>query len=309
MEKKKKKNLLVILGPTGIGKSHLAIKVAEKLSGEIISGDSMQVYCGMDIGTAKVSLEEQNLIPHHLIDIRNPDEEYSVVDFCQEADQKVREIFARGNIPIIAGGTGLYLQAFLEGYDFSDAPEDKAFRDQLLAAEKKNPGQLYQELEGKDPQTASKIEPHNIRRVIRALENIKHGTSLSDQKKEHWLYSSWVIGLRTDREKLYNRINQRVEIMMNEGWMEECRRLLENTSLSTTALQAIGYREIFEGIKKGIATKDLIEPIQQKTRQFAKRQLTWYRRMEYIEWIDVDENTDWDLIADMICSEWYRKCK
>lgn len=304
-----KKNLLVILGPTGIGKSHLAIKVAEKLSGEIISGDSMQVYRGMDIGTAKVSREEQDLIPHHLIDIRDPDEEYSVVDFCKEADEKVHEILGRGKLPIIAGGTGLYLQAFLEGYDFSDAPEDKAFRDQLSLIEEKNPGKLYQDLKEKDPQTASKIEPHNIRRVIRALENIEHGTTLSEEKKEHWINSSWVIGLRTDREKLYNRINQRVEAMINEGWVEECQRLLEKGSLSVTALQAIGYREIFDGIKKGIKTKDLIEPIQQKTRQFAKRQLTWYRRMEYIDWIDVDEKTDWNLIADMICTEWYRKCK
>lgn len=305
----KKKNLLVILGPTGIGKSHLAIKVAERLSGEVISGDSMQVYRGMDIGTAKVSIEEQKLIPHHLIDIRDPKEEYSVVDFCQEANQKIEEIIKRDKVPIIAGGTGLYLQAFLEGYDFSDAPEDKEFRDQLSLIEEKNPGELYRELQGKDPETASKIEPQNIRRVIRALENIKHGTTLSDQKREHWVNSSWVIGLRTDREKLYHRINQRVEAMINEGWIEECKKLLADFPLSDTALQAIGYREIFDGLKNEIEPKDLIERIQQRTRQFAKRQLTWYRRMDYIHWIDVNEKTDWDLTADGICTEWYRKCK
>lgn len=304
-----KKNLLVILGPTGIGKSHLAIKVAERLSGEIISGDSMQVYRGMDIGTAKVSAEEQKAIPHHLIDIRDPKEEYSVVDFCQEAKQKIEEIIKRNKVPIIAGGTGLYLQALLEGYDFSDAPEDKDFRDRLFLVEEENPGELYRELEEKDPETALKIEPHNIRRVIRALENIKHGTKLSNQKKEQWVNSSWVIGLRTDREKLYHRINQRVETMINEGWIEECEKLLSAFSLSDTALQAIGYREIFDGLKKGLEPMELIERIQQRTRQFAKRQLTWYRRMEYIAWIDVDEKTDWNLIADEICREWYRKCK
>lgn len=304
-----KKNLLVILGPTGIGKSHLSIKVAERLSGEVISGDSMQVYRGMDIGTAKVSLEEQELIPHHFIDIRDSSEEYSVVDFCQEANKKVQEILDRGKVPIIAGGTGLYLQAFLEGYHFSNAPEDKEFRNQLSLIEKRNPGGLYQELKEKDPQIALKIEPHNVRRVIRALENIKHGTTLSDQKTEHWINSSWVIGLKTDRGRLYNRINQRVESMMKEGWLEECRNLLENSSLSVTALQAIGYREIFDGIKKGKEIKDITESIQQRTRQFAKRQLTWYRRMNYIQWIDVDEKIDWNLIVDWICTEWYRKCK
>lgn len=305
----KKKNLLVILGPTGIGKSHLAIKVAERLSGEVISGDSMQVYRGMDIGTAKVSVEEQKMIPHHLIDIRDPEEEYSVVDFCQEAKQKIEEIIKRNKVPIIAGGTGLYLQALLEGYDFSDAPEDKEFRDRLSLVEEKNPGELYRELKEKDLETALKIEPHNIRRVIRALENIRHGTKLSNQKKEKWIHSSWVIGLRTDREKLYHRINQRVEMMINNGWIEECRELLDKSSLSDTALQAIGYREIFDGIKKGVEPRELIECIQQRTRQFAKRQLTWYRRMDYISWIDVDEKTDWNLTADGICREWYRKCK
>ena len=300
--------LLVIIGPTGVGKSHLAIKVAQCIGGEIISGDSMQVYRGMDIGTAKVTPEEQQLVPHHLIDIRDLNEEYSVVDFCQEAKEKIYEIHSRGKVPIIAGGTGLYIQAFLEEYEFSDVCEDPDFRAVMEERAKQDPESLYQELVAKDPAIAAEIEPNNIRRVIRALENIEAGKSLSREKKEGWLEQAWVIGLNMERSAMYERINYRVESMIENGWIDECRGLLKsNVPLSQSALQAIGYKEIFSVLKNNENNHFLIEEIQKRTRNFAKRQVTWFRRMNYIDWFQVEMDTNWDVLCDEICENWKSK--
>ena len=290
----KKIPVIVILGPTGLGKSDLGIGLAELIGGEIISGDSMQVYRGMDIGTGKVSPSEQEQVAHHLIDIKNPDEEYSVADFCVQADQLIRQITERGRVPIIVGGTGLYLQALIEGYEFSSVPENKEFRSQLEKRALDNSRELYEELRKKDPEIAKEIEPENVRRVIRALENIESGQTLSRKKAEDYPYDHWIIGLTGPREFMYDRINQRVDGMIQAGWVEECEELMRKSSaFSKNALQAIGYKEIVECIKNNhIIDSTIIEKIKQRTRNFAKRQVTWFKRMDYIQWVEVNQTTE-----------------
>jgi tRNA dimethylallyltransferase len=304
----KKASILVILGPTGIGKSGLALKVAERINGEILSGDSMQVYHNMDIGTAKVTLEEQKMIPHHLIDIRDISEEYNVVDFCEEANKLIAEIEVRGKVPIIAGGTGLYIQALLEGYQFSEVSKNENFRKELEERAQIKPQSLYQELQEKDPINSQYIDPNNIRRIIRALENISVGKGISREKSSELVFDGYVFGLSMDRNKMYDRINKRVDKMISEGWIDECKKLLPfRSTFSQNALQAIGYKEIFQGLETDGIDTELIDKIKQRTRQFAKRQLTWFRRMEYITWLEIDEEQDFDKLADRVASQWLEK--
>ena len=307
----KKTPVIVILGPTGIGKSDLGIRLAELIGGEIISGDSMQVYRGMDIGTGKVTPREQEQVVHHLIDIKNPDEEYSVADFCIEADQLIRQITERGKVPIIVGGTGLYLQALIEGYEFSSVPENKEFRSQLEERALDNSKELYEELRKKDPEIAKEIEPENVRRVIRALENLEFGQSLSRKKAASHPYDHWIIGLTGPRDFMYDRINQRVDLMIKSGWAEECADLIgKSIDFSKNALQAIGYKEIFECIKNNhVIDSMIIEKIKQRTRNFAKRQVTWFKRMDYIHWIEIDQKTERSKILTDLVFYWENNYK
>jgi tRNA dimethylallyltransferase len=307
----KKTPVIVILGPTGIGKSDLGIRLAELIGGEIISGDSMQVYRGMDIGTGKVTPIEQEQVVHHLIDIKNPDEEYSVADFCIEADKLIRQITERGKVPIIVGGTGLYLQALIEGYEFSSVPENKEFRNQLEERALDNSKELYEELRKKDPEIAKEIEPENVRRVIRALENLEFGQSLSRKKAASPPYDHWIIGLTGPREFMYDRINQRVDLMIKAGWAEECADLIgKSIDFSKNALQAIGYKEIFECIKNNhVIDSMIIEKIKQRTRNFAKRQVTWFKRMDYIHWIEIDQKTEGSKILTDLVFYWENNYK
>lgn len=301
--KENKPEFIVILGATGIGKSSLGIQLAQCLQGEIISGDSMQVYRGMDIGTGKVTSEEQRLIPHHLIDIRSPNEEYSVVDFCKEAEIAMEAIQSRGKIPIIVGGTGLYIQAFLENYQFSEIGHQKSFRMELEEQEERDPGSLYVTLCGKDAALAKEIEPQNLRRVIRALETLEFGSSLSREKKSDRVSKAWVLGLRGERGWMYERINQRVDEMARLGWERECQNLWDEygETLSANALQAIGYQEIFRMVeKKQSVDQNCLDEIKQRTRRFAKRQVTWFKRMPYIEWLDIDSSINWSFLTNQL---------
>ncbi|WP_310170238.1 tRNA (adenosine(37)-N6)-dimethylallyltransferase MiaA [Neobacillus niacini] len=289
-----KQKLLVIIGPTAVGKTKLSIEMAKKLDGEIISGDSMQIYRGMDIGTAKIKPEEMEGIPHHLIDIRDPDETFSVAEFQLLVREKIREIAEKGKLPIIVGGTGLYIQSVIYDYQFSDAAADDEFRMQLEERAKNEGAEvLHQELTEIDPGSAAQIHPNNVRRVIRALE-IYHrtGKTMSDVQSEQQpdlLYETALIGLTMDREKLYERINQRVDLMMEEGLLSEVKHLHDQGLRDCQSIQAIGYKEIYDYLDGKISLEQAVESLKQNSRRYAKRQLTWFRNKMGVEWFDVTD--------------------
>ena len=298
--KEKKDRLIVILGPTAVGKTALSIALAKELGTEIISGDSMLVYKGFDIGSAKPRQEEQEGVPHHLIDIREPWENYGVTDFVSEAAHCIREINARGKIPILAGGTGLYVKALLEGYEFNDTDGHEEYRAYLEElGRKKGKEYVHNLLSEVDPQSAERLHVNDFRRVIRALE-VQHfgGEQISQRRqagngelsREELCYETIVMGLERDRQELYERINRRVELMFEAGLEDEVRRLLEGgLARDTQAMKGIGYKETASYLSGEMSREEAIELIQKSTRHFAKRQLTWYRKMPYIEWLAADQ--------------------
>jgi tRNA dimethylallyltransferase len=291
--------LIAVLGPTAVGKTKISIALAQRLGTEIISGDSMLIYRGMDIGTAKPTTQERCGIKHHLIDILEPDEEYSVVDFQQQASIIIDRLNTQGKIPILAGGTGLYSKALLEGYQFHEIPSDEAYRTYLteMALQQGNE-QVHTLLATVDPLTARRLHVNDLRRIIRSLE-IHHLTQIGkyvpaveqrDLRPAELHYEAFVIGLTMNRSLLYDRINQRVELMITAGLVEEVTDLLA-TGLPVTAqsMQAIGYKEIADYLQGNMDLDKTVQTIKQATRNFAKRQLTWYRKMPYIHWFAVDE--------------------
>ncbi|MBG9589114.1 tRNA (adenosine(37)-N6)-dimethylallyltransferase MiaA [Cytobacillus firmus] len=292
-----KEKLAVLIGPTAVGKTKLSILLAKRFNAEIISGDSMQIYKRMDIGTAKVKEEEMEGIPHHLIDIKNPEESFSAAEFQELVRSKITEITSRGKLPIIVGGTGLYIQSVIYDYQFSDAPSDEEFRKILEErAEREGNNVIYEELLEIDPESAEKIHPNNIRRVIRALE-IYHctGKTMSQyQEKQNpeLLYDMALIGLTMDRETLYDRINQRVDIMMQEGLLEEVRSLFDNGLMDCQSIQAIGYKELYDYFNGRVSFEDAVENLKQNSRRYAKRQLTWFRNKMNVEWFDMSDSVD-----------------
>ena len=295
-----KEKLVVILGPTATGKSNLAIQIAKHLHGEIISGDSMLVYQGMNIGTAKPSKEELQEVPHHLVDILPPDASFNVVDFVTAAQKLITEINARGHLPIIAGGTGLYIKALLEGYSFTAVDENTELRAQLeKEAEEVGPEALYQKLVELDPEAAKIIHPNNVRRVIRALEAASLGGHVSQEKtsEEISLYDAKVFGLTMERDFLYERINKMVDAMLALGLEEEVKNLLaKGISPDSQSMQAIGYRQMVWYLKEGMEKELAIEKLKQATRNFAKRQLTWYKKMPYVHWFTVGRDLNYEEI-------------
>lgn len=289
-----KDKIIVIVGPTAVGKTQLSIKLAKSFKGEIINGDSMQVYRGLDIGTAKVTQKETEGIVHHLIDIKDPDEPYTVSDFKRDAGEKIKEITEKGKVPIIAGGTGLYIESLL--YDISHggmAKPDADFRqemDELMNLKGKD--HLHSLLEEKDKKAAEAIHPNNVRRVIRALEVIyKTGEPFSNyqsEKQKEPVYDALVIGLTTDRPALYERINQRVDLMMKSGLMEEAETVLKNVPEDAQSLKGIGYKEFALYFKGRDELQSAVETVKQHSRNYAKRQLTWFRnRFEVDVWADL----------------------
>lgn len=291
--------LIVLLGPTAVGKTKLSIALAQRLSTEIISGDSMLIYRGMDIGTAKPTTEEQAGITHHLIDILEPNEEYSVVDFQQQSSAIIKFLNNQGKIPILAGGTGLYVKALLEGYQFNEIPSDEAYRAYLteIALQQGNE-HLHALLVNVDPAAANRLHVNDLRRIIRSLE-IHHLTQTgkyrpnadrTSLKQEELQYETIVIGLTMNRSLLYERINQRVDLMITAGLVEEVIKLLEKgLSVEAQSMQAIGYKEVLAYLQGKATLANTVQTIKQSTRNFAKRQLTWYRKMPYIQWFAVDE--------------------
>lgn len=289
-----KQKLLVIIGPTAVGKTKLSIELAKRYNGEIISGDSMQIYRGMDIGTAKIKVEEMEGIPHHLIDIKEPDESFSVAEFQELVRAKISEITSRGKLPIIVGGTGLYIQAVIYDYQFSEAPADEKFRLQLEDRAKEIGNEaLHHELTQIDPESAGQIHPNNVRRVIRALE-IYHCTGkimseYQNNQQPDLLYETALIGLTMEREKLYERINTRVEMMMSEGLLEEVSSLHKQGLRECQSIQAIGYKEIYDFLDERVSLEESLENLKQNSRRYAKRQLTWFRNKMEVKWYDMTD--------------------
>ncbi|MFD2673012.1 tRNA (adenosine(37)-N6)-dimethylallyltransferase MiaA [Marinicrinis sediminis] len=290
-----KPKLVVLLGPTAAGKTNLSLSLAEKLNGEIISGDSMQVYRGMDIGTAKASEEERSRVPHHLIDIRNPDEGYSVSEFQQMAKAHIADIQQRGKLPFIVGGTGLYIESVCYEFEFSEVDSDPAFRARMQElADLEGPEALHQQLERVDPERARGIHANDTRRVIRALE-IQHvsgktATEYLQGQKKVSPYDLCIIGLTMNRQKLYQRIEWRIDQMLEEGLLEEVRQLIaQGYDHPMVSMQALGYKEMMAYLKGGLSYEQAVELLKRDTRRFAKRQLSWFRRMKDVIWHDVTE--------------------
>lgn len=284
----KKTPVVVIVGPTAVGKTKTGIELAKAFDGEIVSGDSVQVYRGMDIGSAKVTKEEAEGIPHHLIDICDPDDAMSVAMFQTLARAAIDDIYARGKLPIIVGGTGLYIRSILYDYEFVEQPVDEALRAELERfAEVEGREALHQRLVQLDPERAATIHPNNVRRVVRALEVAMQGdTQTTDSApSEHYDFRLFV--LHADREILYDRINQRVDAMMEAGLVEEVERLLAQGYRDTQAMRAIGYKEMIPFIDGKMSKENAIDLLKQHTRQFAKRQLTWFRHQFDGIWVDM----------------------
>ncbi len=296
-----KEKVIVIVGPTAVGKTALSIEMAKKFNGEVISGDSMQIYRDLDIATAKVTPEEMGEIPHHLINIKNLDESYSVADFQKEAAVKIKEIAARGRVPIIVGGTGLYIESLLYPVSHSKTEANEELREELEEfADAKGNEALWERLNKVDPAAAEKIHPNNVRRVIRALEVYKETGELfssfqKERKKKESHYEPFVIGLNTDRKLLYERINYRVDLMIEAGLLTEAKMLWDEVGpeLSVQSTTGIGYRELFGYFNDEMTLDEAIDAIKQNSRRYAKRQLTWFHnRLEEVHWYDLVQKPD-----------------
>ena len=301
------KPLVILVGPTAVGKTAASIGLAKALNGEIISGDSMQIYKGLDIGTAKISKEEMQGVPHHLIDIKEPWESFSAAEFKRLADAAIADIHSRGKLPIIVGGTGFYINGVLYEYHFGEADTDEIYRARLeqYAAENGNDA-LWNMLNEKDPDSAAKLHSNDTKRVIRALE-VLHVTGIRASERQNTVdkgklrYNAVYIALSLPREILYERINKRVEQMIADGLEQEVRNAL-NSSVAQDALAmtSLGYRQMIQYLNGEISLERAIELIQRDTRHFAKRQLTWFRHDPNIQWVDKADKSDAQIEAELV---------
>jgi len=276
--------IVVIVGPTGVGKTKLSVELAKHFQTEIISGDSVQVYKDLDIGSAKVTKEEMQGIKHHMIDVLNPSEDFSVALYQKMVREQIEEFQAKGLMPLIVGGTGLYIKSVLYNYNFSETKRDHAYEKEVAHLDNET---LHKELEKKDKESAKKIHPNNRKRVLQALQRADTHKVSSEQGKDEKVYDFLMIGLSMDRELLYERINQRVDQMIEDGLVEEARKLYEQ-DISYTAAQAIGYKELFAYFDGELSLKEAIDLIKTKSRQYAKKQFTFFRNQFDVHWIDVD---------------------
>ena len=285
--------VVAVVGPTATGKTALGVALAERFGGEIISADSMQIYKGLDVGTAKVTPEETHGIPHHGVDILEPDQPFSVADFTALAGTLEQEIAARGKLSILVGGTGLYVQSFLYGVRFTEEKAPSGLREQLAAElAEKGGAAMYAQLQAVDPEAAAAIHPNNQVRVLRALEHYRAtGRRLSEQKAESLPaerpYRSLILGLDfPDRARLYQRIDIRVDRMLENGLLAEAETVWRNRERFRTAAQAIGYKEFFPYFEQTASLDACAEKLKQASRNYAKRQLTWFRHMDGVVWLD-----------------------
>ena len=291
-----KKPLIILTGPTAVGKTKLSIALAKKIGGEIISADSVQVYKHMDIGSAKITPEEMQGVPHHLVDVLPPTSEFHVVKFQEMAKEAMANIYANGHIPILVGGTGFYIQAVLNDIDFTKNDGDSSYRRELEEkAVKEGAHALHEMLKQIDPKAAQEIHENNVKRVIRAIEFYEQsGKRISEHNEEQrartspYAYKYFV--LNDERDRLYTNIDKRVDIMVQEGLLEEVMKLLSmGCKRESTAMQGIGYKEILDYLDDKCSFEDAVNAIKSNTRHFAKRQLTWFRRERDVIWVDKDK--------------------
>lgn len=298
-------NLLIITGPTGIGKTEISLKLANKYKGEIISSDSMQIYKKLDIGTAKVDLDKTD-IPHHMVDILEAHENFSVADFKFKAKEIISDINRRGCLPILVGGTGLYINSIVYNLDFTETKADYEYRDDLRKIlEEKGSEFLYNKLFNLNKDIAAKIHPNNGQRIIRALEILKSGNEKENNfRQENEDYNLIFIGLNMDRERLYERINSRVDKMIELGLVGEVRSLLDQgLDKNSQSLKAIGYKEVISYLEREIEYSEMIDLIKKNSRHYAKRQLTWFRRDGRIKWFDRESDNLLEEIESYIDSK------
>ena len=285
--------VVAVVGPTATGKTALGVALAQQFSGEVISADSMQIYKGLDVGTAKVTPQETCGIPHHGVDILTPEKTFSVADFTALAGEYIQDITARGHLPLLVGGTGLYVQSLLYGVRFTAEKAPDGLREQLTAElEANGPEAMYAKLQAVDPEAAAAIHPNNKVRVLRALEHYRAtGKKLSEQKADSLPpekpYRSLILGLDfPERAQLYRRIDLRVDQMMEQDLLNEAKRVWEHRDTYKTAAQAIGYKEFFPYFAGESALAPCVEKLKQASRNYAKRQLTWFRHMDGVVWLD-----------------------
>ncbi len=294
-----KPKIVVIAGPTASGKTALSIELAKKINGEIISSDSMQIYKDMDIGTAKVTKEEACGIKHYLVDGISPDVRYTVSDFKKDAENSIEEILSKGKVPIIVGGTGLYVNSLIYGIEYQDMEFDEEYRDKLMkrAEEPEELEKIWEEANAIDPEAMKKISKNDKKRIIRVLEIYKATGKtktmqefLSRQKDLKYDYKMFVVNI--EREKLYEKINHRVDIMIEGGLEDEVKNLISKYPEFPTAMQGLGYKEVVEYFDGILTREEMIEKIKQETRRYAKRQLTWFRKNEEAIWLNGENGTE-----------------
>ena len=299
--------IVAIVGPTASGKTELGVALAKAIDGEVISGDSMQVYQGMDIGTAKVTPDEMDGIPHHLIDILKPDETYSAYDFQQQAQQLITDITTRGKVPIIVGGTGLYIQSVIYDYQFDDetiSPEtEQRVAEQMAKLKSYTNEAIHDYLGTFDPISHQEIHPNNRKRVERAISYyLSTKKVLSNRKKSTQLtenYDTLLVGIKMSRDTLYSRINSRVDMMLSHGLLDEVQELIELGYESCQSMQAIGYKEIIPVIKNEMPLDEAITLLKQHSRNYAKRQMTWFTNKLNVHWLDREKMSLTSMLSEL----------
>ncbi|MDD4797665.1 MAG: tRNA (adenosine(37)-N6)-dimethylallyltransferase MiaA [Eubacteriales bacterium] len=298
-----KEKLLVLCGPTATGKTALGVRLAQALNGEIVSADSMQLYRDMDVGTAKPDAAERGGIAHHMLDVADPGQPFNVAQYQRQAAGAIADIAARGKLPILCGGTGLYINALLYGHDQGDTAPDAAFRAEMAGYLAQNgPEALHLLLQQRDAATAARLHPNNAKRVIRALEILRGGGVVPDgESPQKACYQACIVGLTMQRELLYRRIDARVDDMMRRGLTDEVKKLRERLTPASTALQAIGYKELIAFLQRECSLDEAVARIKQQSRHYAKRQMTWFRRMPDIRWYQVDDYASADALAQDVC--------
>ncbi|WP_391121501.1 tRNA (adenosine(37)-N6)-dimethylallyltransferase MiaA [Psychrobacillus sp. L3] len=286
--------IIAIVGPTAVGKTALSIELAKACNGEIINGDSMQVYRGLSIGTAKIGFEEMEGVPHHLLDIKEPTDSFSVAEYQKMVRQKIEEITSRGHVPIIVGGTGLYIQSVLYDFRFSEEPKTDSSLSKEL--EQLSSEVLFERLTKLDPIAAAEIHPNNVQRVMRAIERVELSGKRKDQIEQNQghekVYPHYIIGLSIDRTLLYERINKRVDIMLEKGLLHEVTELYGRNIRNVQSIQAIGYKEIYDYLEGHLTFEEAIDNLKQNSRRYAKRQLTYFRNKMDIHWYNPFTDTE-----------------
>lgn len=299
------KSILIIAGPTAVGKTEYAIETALRLDGEIVSADSMQLYRYMDIGSAKPTEDERSQVRHYLVDEIDPRQDFSVYEYQKRARAAIREIFEKGKVPVISGGTGLYIHSLMYEMDFSSRPDTKELRQQLeQKASEEGPKVLHRMLMEQDPEAAERIHPNNVKKIIRALEILQTGEALRPFEQSFVPvdeYDVCLIGLTRDRQELYQRIDRRVDLLMEQGLVEEVRKLGEmGLTEDAISMKGIGYKEVFGFLRGEYSREEAVRLIKRNTRRYAKRQLTWLRRYQGLHWVDLSCCTKEETVEEIL---------